>query len=1388
MTICLTARERAASTLIAGAAAVMSPSMPGRPMPGRRWMGASALACAAALVATPAFALVPAFTSFTVASQSDWDAAAAGVAAASSGDQITIFFSSGVTLSSSMAALQASSTGVVVNIDGGGEVIDGASSYQGIVVSGANGLVVNISDLAITNTVATGGTGQNGQDGYFSAGLSYGSGGGGGGGLGAGGGLLVGSGATVVLRSVTFDSNSAVGGTGGSGGSAQNTAADPVNGGDGGAGGTLNGAAGAGGAGGTGGNAGTQGTAGSAGATLGDGGGGGGGSGTTSSTSYTSNNAGGAGNASGGTGGTGGDGVTNNGGSGGPGADGGFGGAGGAGQGGTLTILDTGISGATVAGGSGGASGVGAGPSSFNGSAGASGIASGQAIYLNAATANIGVTSGTVTYANTIGGSGAVNSGITTALVKSGAGTLALAANNTFTGDIIVNGGALAISSGANLGGANNQVFITSGATLAFTTNDLALASTHGIALSGPASIDVASGLTVSILGAISDGVLAGNLIKTGAGTLTLSSLKTYTGSTTVNGGTLLAGAANVLIPTSLVMVNAGGTLDLGGFVETVDNVNLAGGTITNGTLTSSGGIQSTGGTINGIAGTTALTITNGTTILLGNNTFSGPVDIHIGAAGGTLQVGNGGTSGTLGTGAVLNVGTLQFNRSDALTVGNIISSTGTVKQLGSGTTILTGANTYTGQTVIAAGTLQVGNGGTVGALGTGSVSNAGKLVFNRSNAITVANVISGTGSVTQAGTGTLTLSGVNTYTGGTLVSSGAIAVQNARALGTGALTMKPNTQLIIDGNGFNIANAVVFAAAGDPTITVGTGLTDTISGVISGPGSLTVNGGGTLVLTATNTYTGPTVVSASNLVVNGAIASASTISLTNGATLSGSGSIGTLNVASGTTLSAGSGVPGATMTVNGNLVFAAGSTYKVFASTTTASSIQVTGTATLTGAGVVANLASGTYLVHKYKIVGAAGGLGGTTFAGLTTTGVGPGVQTSLSYDASGAYLNISGLLNGGASTGLPTNQQAVTNAINAYFNSGGAVPTTYLPFSALTTADLTTAMATLSGELATAIPTVARRDTRTFLAAMLDPFVAGRSQACAAAGQPGTDGDDICTAPGHTVWATAFGGHERVDGAPATVGSHDLFANGMGAASGIDVRVGSALALGVAVTAGRDNWALASGLGTARSNYTGVGANATLDLGQGYLAAAIGLGWQHVNSSRSAFGTDVLAGGFHSHTFGGRIEAGMHLGMISPYAAFQGSRFTTPGFAETDSATGKFALNYAAQTYSDTSAEAGVRLDAAFAVRPGESLGIRLRGAYVRDWVDAPTVVASLASLPGAKFTITGAAPARESALLSSALEYHVGKGTFFTKFDGNFASGARSYQGSFGLRFNW
>src|SRR5205823_3309532 len=118
-------------------------------------------------------------------------------------------------------------------------------------------------------------------------------------------------------------------------------------------------------------------------------------------------------------------------------------------------------------------------------------------------------------------------------------------------------------------------------------------------------------------------------------------------------------------------------------------------------------GINTFGGVIQNGTGNPMIALTksgNGTLILSGTNTFTGGTTI----SAGTLQLGNGGTTGTVPGNTITDNGTLAFSRSDTVTYSPVVSGSGALSQLGPGNLILTGANTYTGATQVSGGTLTV--------------------------------------------------------------------------------------------------------------------------------------------------------------------------------------------------------------------------------------------------------------------------------------------------------------------------------------------------------------------------------------------------------------------------------------------------------------------------------------------------------------------------------------------------------------------------------------------------------------------------------------------------------------------------------------------------------
>ena len=218
--------------------------------------------------------------------------------------------------------------------------------------------------------------------------------------------------------------------------------------------------------------------------------------------------------------------------------------------------------------------------------------------------------------------------------------------------------------------------------------------------------------------------------------------------------------------------------------------------------------------------------------------------------------------------------GTFDTN-GNTLTWNGVISGDGELTKVGAGTLILGSTNTYAGGTLVDGGTLGLGANN---ALGTGPVTmqpgttlqfeasgialensivlNANPTFDTGSNADGISGAISGPGALTKIGSGTLILAGSNTYAGGTSLNEGALGILSNSALGTGALAMAPGTTLQFDADGLTLTNAIVLNA--DPTIDTQAN-TATISGVISGSGSLDKIGSGTLILTAANTYSGAT-------------------------------------------------------------------------------------------------------------------------------------------------------------------------------------------------------------------------------------------------------------------------------------------------------------------------------------------------------------------------------------------------------------------------------------------------------------------------------------------------------------------------------------------------
>jgi fibronectin-binding autotransporter adhesin len=1000
----------------------------------RRGFGAIALLLGLVLSATPARAQCAANVC-TVASASDLVNALTTID--TTPGPYTVNITADITLASGTTLPAITGSANVVTINGANHTVDGANVQRGFFVYQGT---IAINNLTIQNTVAQGGTGGDG------------AGGGGGGGL--GGALFVATGASLSVSNVVLTGNNAFGGAGGNGANTFIGGGGGGMGGNGGSNGVSAGAGGGGlGLGADGGGNGGSGASGIALGAAG-GGGGFGGSGSGGANGGGGGGAfpfgGGGGGVAGGAGGFAGGGTGGLGGGGGGAFGGGFlGGAGGLGGGGGGSAGFVGGAGGFAGGGGfggsarpgvGGFGGGGGGGLGSSGGAGGGGggLGAGGAIFVqqggtltvdgpltvngNSVTAGLGGAgintgtagtagsalgsgmflqgSGTVTFnpgnsqtqtisndiADQTGNGGTGGNAGSWALSKTGAGTLVLGGTNTYSGGTDVTGGTLSISSDANLGN-GGTVALGNGTTLDFTAGGT---YSHAITVAGDPAFNVGSGLTVTEGGQISDGGTPGTVEKTGAGTLVLNAANSYSGGTTIAGGTLQAGN-DAALGTGAVDMTASGTV-----------LGLNGHTVATGGLSGVAGseVQFDGGSSLG------LDVANGTTqSFAGNLVDTGGFSFVVKDGAGTQSL-----SGDNTVGGVFSVenGTLSLDSATAM------SSNASLE-------VATGA-----QATVNGVDLTIGELVTTGS-GDGTVNlNGGSLTVAQAGAVNAfAGTITGTGSFIVNGSGGLiqTLSGTSDYSGATKVEQGTLQAGAADSFSANsAHTVSFGATLDLNNFGETIGS---LAGAGDVTLGTGTLTTGgdnssitTFSGVISGGGSLVKAGTGNFTLSGANLYSGDT------SVTGGTLSISSDANLGNG---------GTVNLAEGTTLSfTAGGTYTHDVTVTGDPIFDTnGHTVTENGLITDGSSppageVEVTGGGTLVLGNASNSYSGGTTVIEGSTVSAAADGdlgaaSGGLTLGDATTGGT---LATTASFDSARTVTLASGGgtidTAGGVTTGL--------------------------------------------------------------------------------------------------------------------------------------------------------------------------------------------------------------------------------------------------------------------------------------------------------------------------------------------------------------------------------
>ncbi len=599
-------------------------------------------------------------------------------------------------------------------------------------------------------------------------------------------------------------------------------------------------------------------------------------------------------------------------------------------------------------------------------------------------------------------------------LTKTGSGELILTANNTYRGATTINQGALLLGNPDAL--SQSTAVTLDGGRFGVESSNVSLGNSITIGTAAGSTLYAGKGGQLTLNGVVS----GGRLVKSGAGELTLSGANTFAGAT-VSGGVLrFTTDANLGKALEPITVTNGGSV---GTTEAVPaDFTISRPLVVDG----SGGVNVALHPViwsGPISGGTFVKSGNGEVWLTGNNTYSGGTTI----VGGTIRAESDAVLGAAGTGIAMSGGALrasqsfktdraislgQFNGTfnvdpgQRLDVAGPVSGTALAK-VGSGTLVLSSTkNSYNGPNYVNGGVLEV-NSATIRGniiLDTNAENTVARSVrFQQPSNGTYSGNISGLGSVVKAGGGWLTLSGSNSYTGGTTVEGGTLV----------------GTTSSLQGDILNNAS-VMFAQYFDGTY----------AGNLTGPGTLSKNDGGRLNMTGNNSA-GGTWINGGTLAINGKLTSDVVVN-TNGV-LAGAGNVvGNIDLKGGTI---GPGNSIGTVHVSGDLLLELQSDYRVEINGTSSDRIEVGGKATIL---------SSKFEIERYNTADSPV-VPGTTYT-ILTTGGGLTVQSpevavadfpfisfTLSEDGTNGYLSTARSAERFAELATTPNEIAVANALDS-------------------------------------------------------------------------------------------------------------------------------------------------------------------------------------------------------------------------------------------------------------------------------------------------------------------------------------------------------------------
>ncbi|MCZ7502191.1 autotransporter domain-containing protein [Agrobacterium sp. ST15.13.015] len=796
--------------------------------------------------------------------------------------------------------------------------------------------------------------------------------------------------------------------------------------------------------------------------------------------------------------------------------------------------------------------------------------------------------------------------------------------------------------------------------------------------------------------------------------------------------------------------VSAGGDIRAANIV--LGNIDGSSGALTvtgtGSTVTADSAATGSGAIYVGFGGSGSLTVTNDASLDAHNLYVASKT-----GADGTVLVTGVGSRATVAGGMVIGgsgTGALEVTGGASIATPTIIIA------MSAGSTGVLNIGAAAGQTARSAGAVDAR---TI-SFGAGN----GSIVFNHSETGYLLTAdISGTGRVV-AEAGVTTLSGNNSYSGGTTISSGTLR-GTAGSFGSGGIAN--DAQLVIDGAG-------------------------TLFNSISGTGTLKKTGDGNIVLTGNSTYSGVTEVSSGKLSVNGSLASMVTVG--SGAVLGGSGTIGGLTVASGGTLSPGNSI--GTLTSTGDVTFASGSAYAVEIDASGSSDrLDINGAITIGNnvSLVVTPLSSPSAysLGTPYAILTATGGISGA-FSSVDENFAYLIVGVTKSADNSKAYLSFNrvspepGLL---AAATLTENARSAARAVEA---SGDASPL-YQTAVFLQSDETQSAFSQLAGELhpslAMALINRSQLTRDVILNRLRSAFKGIDARPILPAVERAGASDPMNIDEGSlTFWSNGFGSRGHIDG---DGNGSSVSMKGGGVFFGLDGDWGDGWRTGVAAGYGRDVISQKSFLASADVDSFYAAAYAGAAIGPASLRFGAIHAFQDVETRRAvSFSTlqENLAAGYDASTTQVFAEAAWRfdfdLVQFEPYANISYVNTKTDAFGEKG---GMAAVSSGSASHDQLYSTLGARFsrDIAFEGMAGQAMfDIGWRHAY-----GDPAVENTLFYTGGQGFSVTSAAMAQDAALINLGLRYDLNPAATLTfRYGAVFGAGMldQSASAELGVRF--